>query len=922
MTLRSKKGASALGRLALQASPLALIVATSLSVGTTPALAQSNDDSGRLGEVVITARYRQENIQTTPIAITAFSSKQLEMAQIQTVEDLGLKIPNAFFRKNISNYGPTGTIGLRGLNQTDFSYAFDPAVGVYIDDIYHSTLTGSDMDIVDLQRVEVLRGPQGTLFGVNSIGGAIRLISKKPQGDNSGSVEFTYGRFNRADVKAIGDVALVKDKLFLRMVGVEKHKDGNGAVLDYTCQMIKNGTPQLAGMNDGIVGANMPTPIFARDTGGNLILYPGPFGPPAPRIIGYQDNPIYGTVGSKADNNFALQENVNVRQDGSCKIRTLGGLQHEAGRAELRFVASDRLEINVNADYQRSDDDPNYDMQISPVLPAAPGAAVNSDQTYDHGLTYPLFGVHYVGVNNFLSPTPYTNYATMNDPIQGQFYDETSRSASWGIAGTVDYKVTDNVSAKLIGGYRNYWTTWASDSDRTPFPLTESPYRQHHDQYQAELRLSGTLLDAKLEWTTGLFYFRESDEAYNTTEFGAFDYGLPLGPWNPVTQSYANYNPATQTWAPGITPQSGLGLGTLPNFIADDLFTTKNKSAFVHLIFHVTDRISASAGLRYTDVSKTNTFQHYGQIVVPTPLLFGQKNWDWSANVSYQATDDVYLYAQAATGHRSEGATPRIFTAGQLGTVPAEKVLTYEIGAKTEWFDKRLRVNLDGYYSNYNPRAILAFGLVNQCSIPSDPNPTPYFLGGGTCPAGTFFAGGTGLPWFYYTSSPGKLKGAELEVTAEPIDGLNINYTFGYTTYSNDNKDPTSVFYRDPSALLQPKYNMSAGVQYTFPVFDNNTLTPRMDWSYQSHMTNGSTNLPNKCPENCIPSYNVFNGRLTYSDTDGKWSASFQVTNLFNKFYWQQLSSTTSQITGLPISNQSGVPSRPREWSFTIKKEF
>ena len=908
------------GRLAGRASALALLVAGALG-GTTPTFAADSapaaDSNSTLGEVVITARFRQENIQTTPIAITAFSSQQLEMQQVQTVEDLGLKIPNAFFRKNVSNYGPTGTIGLRGLNQVDFSYAFDPAVGVYIDDIYHSTLTGSDMDIVDLERVEVLRGPQGTLFGVNSIGGAIRLISKKPTGEGTGSIEATYGRFNRMDLKAVGDFSIVDDKLFMRIVGVEKHKDGNGAVLDYTCQMIKNGTPQLAGINDGIVGARMPTPVFAKDSGGNYILARG-----APVITGYVDNPIYGTVGSTADNNFALQESVDLKQDGSCRIRSLGGQQHEAARGTLRFLASDNLEINVSMDYQRADDDPNYDTQLSPVNGTSATAAVNGDETYDHGLLYPLFGVHYVGTNNFISPTPYTNYATGSDPIQGQNYDLTQRSQSWGISGTVDYKITDDISAKLIGGYRAYWTTWASDSDRMPFPITESPYRQHHDQYQAEFRVEGTLFDTKLEWTTGLFYFQQHDEAYNTTEFGTFDYALPLGAWDPTTQTYANYNPATDTWAAGITPQSGLGLGTLKNFIADDLFTTKNKSAFIHLIYHLTDRISASAGIRYSDVSKTNTFQHYGQIVIPTPLLFGQKNFDWNANVSYQATDDIYVYGQAATGHRSEGATPRIFTAGQLGTVPAEKVLTYEVGVKTEWFERRLRVNLDGYYSDYNPRAISTFGLVNQCDSPAAASPTPYFLGGGTCPTGTFFAGSTGLPWFYYTSAPGKLKGIELETTAQPIDRLLVNFSFGYTTYSNAEKDPTSAFYRDPTALLQPKYNMSAGLQYEIPVFGENNITPRLDWSYQSHMSNGSTNLPNVCPQNCIPAYNVFNGRITYNDTANKWSASFQVTNLFNKFYWQQLSSTTSQITGLPNSNQSGVPSRPREWSFSIRKEF
>ena len=441
--------------------------------------------------------------------------------------------------------------------------------------------------------------------------------------------------------------------------------------------------------------------------------------------------------------------------------------------------------------------------------------------------------------------------------------------------------------------------------------------------------MEGSALDNLVDWTTGLFYFREHNRAYNTTEFGTFDYALPFGtrafplrPYDSACNCYPNFDLNTNTWAPGITPQSGLGAGTLPNFVADDLFTSKNKSAFVHLVFHITDRLSAAGGIRYSDVSKTNTFQHFGQIVIPTPLLFGQKNWDWNVNLSYQATDDIYVYGQAGTGHRSEGATPRIFTAGQLGTVPAEKVLTYEIGAKTEWLDKRLRLNVDGYYSQYNPRAIQTFGLVNQCDSPADPNPTPYFLAGSPCPAGTFFAGGNGLPWFFYTNSPGHLEGLEVEANAEPIDDLVLSYTLGYTKYVNREQTPGSVFYRDPTALLQPKWNMSGGIQYSLHVMGEDTITPRLDWFYQSHMTNGSPAAANTCPDQCIPGYNIFNGRITYNNVGGMWQISAQVTNLFDKKYWQQLTSITSNTTGAPTPNRSGVPSRPREWSINVKKNF
>jgi iron complex outermembrane receptor protein len=138
------------------------------------------DENGGLQEVVVTARFRSENLQSTPISITAFTSEDLQQQQLQNVNDLGSTVPNAYFRQPVSNYGPTETIGLRGFTQTDFDYGFQPTVGFYIDDLYQGSLTGSSFDLADIERVEVLNGPQGTLSGMNSIGGAIRLITQKP----------------------------------------------------------------------------------------------------------------------------------------------------------------------------------------------------------------------------------------------------------------------------------------------------------------------------------------------------------------------------------------------------------------------------------------------------------------------------------------------------------------------------------------------------------------------------------------------------------------------------------------------------------------------------------------------------------------------------------------------------------------------
>jgi iron complex outermembrane receptor protein len=306
--------------------------------------------------------------------------------------------------------------------------------------------------------------------------------------------------------------------------------------------------------------------------------------------------------------------------------------------------------------------------------------------------------------------------------------------------------------------------------------------------------------------------------------------------------------------------------------------------------------------------------------VVADPLLFGDSRTDWKASVDYAVNEDIFVYAQIATGFTSEGATPRIFTPGQLRSIGGEELISYEIGAKMDFLDNRLRINASLFTSEWDPRS-RQVGGVTQCDAPSDPDPTPYRLAGGNCPAGTAFAGGGGLPWFFYDNVPGTLEGFELELMASPVENFLITYSAGTNDYTNDDLDPTSGTYVDPSYLEQPEWNMSAGLQYTVNFGGGGTLTPRLDAFYQSHENNGPSNAPNVCPEQCIPSYTIFNGRVTYQPPAGDWSVSLAATNLTDKFYWQQLGAAITATGGIPNA-RAGVPSRPREWSLSFRKDF
>src|SRR5205814_8490653 len=130
--------------------------------------------------------------------------------------------------------GNTMTAFIRGVGQYDFDFAFEPGVGVYVDDVYQPLSLGTQMDLMDMDGVEVLRGPQGTLFGRGSIGGVVRLISKKAEGTDTGYIALTPGSYKRIDLRAGYDFKL-NDNLSARVTGVSTHSDASQNVADFAC---------------------------------------------------------------------------------------------------------------------------------------------------------------------------------------------------------------------------------------------------------------------------------------------------------------------------------------------------------------------------------------------------------------------------------------------------------------------------------------------------------------------------------------------------------------------------------------------------------------------------------------------------------------------------------------------------------------
>ncbi|CAN5283186.1 TonB-dependent receptor [soil metagenome] len=199
-----------------------------ISTGAHAQTAAPQDAASQFEDIVVTARRTEESAQRTPLALTAFSGQTLERVGTQQVTDLQGAVPNLNIVQGRGSSNSTN-IYIRGVGQPDALQTFDPAVGVYVDDVYFSRIRGTQFDLLDLERVEVLRGPQGTLYGKNTIGGALKLVSRRPGQDFRARASAAYGDYDLVDVQ--GAVSgPITDTLALGLSAL--HSERGGYVTD------------------------------------------------------------------------------------------------------------------------------------------------------------------------------------------------------------------------------------------------------------------------------------------------------------------------------------------------------------------------------------------------------------------------------------------------------------------------------------------------------------------------------------------------------------------------------------------------------------------------------------------------------------------------------------------------------------------
>lgn len=190
-----------------------------------PALAQSQENSYGLEEITVTARRIEERLQSTPVSVTVVTNETLNNLSMTSIGEIQNITPNLQYTSGFSGSSAGANFFIRGIGQLDFLSTSDPGVATFVDGVYLARTVGSALDTADIERIEVLKGPQGTLFGKNTIGGAINITTAKPDRELRGFVEGTVGNLGRFDGRFMANVP-ISDTFFVKLTGVTRTNDG------------------------------------------------------------------------------------------------------------------------------------------------------------------------------------------------------------------------------------------------------------------------------------------------------------------------------------------------------------------------------------------------------------------------------------------------------------------------------------------------------------------------------------------------------------------------------------------------------------------------------------------------------------------------------------------------------------------------
>ncbi len=539
----------------------------------------SNAVAAELEEITVTAERRQSNLQKVPIAVTAFTADEIDRRQITSTIDVIQNVPNLTGEHNVS-LGGSNSYSLRGIGNTESIATFDIPIGTYVDEIYLSRQNQNQIRLFHTESLEVLRGPQGTLFGRNTTGGAIVVVSEKPGEEFSTRIEGGVGSYERYFLRAAVD-APVSDTFLTQF---------NAFVIDED---------------------------------------------------GWLDSATTG--------------------------ETYNGEEAWGLRGAFRFIPSDALTWDLSVQYT---DTENQMLGVAAALgtqtPIPPrdlthsGLALGSCSDANTAATGDPTAVPVCSFNEMEALLVASNIGWDAGPVMINFI------TGW-------YDLEQNFSADFLDTsgalFGGAFDTFLIANDGS------------HEQFSQEIKLSGAFANDRVNYVAGLFYMDEDNTTVFTDWLGIYPGLFPAAARTPMangTESFAVYG------------QFNIGL---------------------------TDKATLQLGGRWTDEDKDFSMNgNFGGVLVTDadlvaagiPLEQSVSKFTPRVAFNYQFMEDLMGYASWTSGFKSGGWNARATSAAELTAFGEEEVDSYELGMRSEWLDRRLRINVTGFFVEYTDLQIAA----------------------------------------------------------------------------------------------------------------------------------------------------------------------------------------------------------------------
>ena len=813
-------------------------------LGSGTAFAQASgagDDATTGAEIIVTANKREQSVNDVGLTITAATGETLANRGISGPADLAKLVPGFTFTQSIYS---TPVYTLRGIGLYDATFGASPSVSVYSDQIPRNVPVMSDALDLDIERVEVLKGPQGTLFGQSSTGGAINYIVAKPTREFHAGINGSYERFNRFELGAfvsgpLGEKAAAR----LAVKGItggawqrslSRPNDDNGDTRKLMGRLTVDLEP-----SDGIKIELMATGVKDRSD------------PQAPQYAGSKYN-IYSTAALAAAN------------------------ANPATRNPFGII-----------------DNQQY---ADVTTPSSPGF----DNTFlgiQSILVSRLNGTNAANVAGARATlgTPVSNNARDGEWTPG--FLTKSDNSYYQLSGRVDIDLTDSITLTSISALAKQKLAYNQDLDATTARSGGVPLNGNVRTFNQEIRLAGKT--DTLNWLVGASY--DNVRATQNNKFELYDYSNNFGGLIVLTEnnfsskmrSYGLFANAELEVTPNLTIQGGIRYTNNKQSATycynDPAEDTGQGTAFVFGQFLNTVAITIKPGQCFPTTGNLLT-GNAKSTLVPVVSNLQEDNVSFRVGVNYKFDQGALIYATVSQGYKS-GIFSAIGASSASQYTPAgqEKVVAFEAGFKAPLADGKVQLNAAAFYYDYSNKQVRGrisdaiFGLLEK--MLNVPKSRIFGLEGELVVRPT--------------------EGLHLSASATYLDAkVTSNYTKTPDGLSVFNAAFYTGNFKDSFLPYTSKFSANADIQYEFPVGNDLKAFVGGTMTYQGKQNATFTTATLPAFDFVIPGYATVDARLGIASSDDRWRASIYGRNLTNKSYITGVSAyldTRLRYRGRPV---------------------